>query len=164
MATECHNKAVNKSQLSLLKLPLKDLFVNYKFEKYWFCYCLTVRLWALSKETPFILRCLSVHQHWTLTEYPNGSEDIRLYFSGNRGIWFKETSLTPINTIEDFELNGDRPLETIAVDDGLEIVALGLDALMEKACNQVRGYLKNSSRVDEKDRDLCDGIGDEEIE
>ncbi|NEQ98534.1 MAG: hypothetical protein F6K30_17740, partial [Cyanothece sp. SIO2G6] len=94
----------------------------------------------------------------------HGVYNLSLYFHGSKGIWFKETELTPINTLADLELNGDRPLETIAVDDGLEIVALGLDALMEKACNRVRGYLKNSSRVDERDRDLCDDIGDEDID
>ena len=36
---------------------------------------------------------------------------------------------------------------------------LQLDRLMEDACDWVRDYLKNNSKVEESDRTLCDGIG-----
>ncbi|MEM9543362.1 MAG: WD40 repeat domain-containing protein, partial [Cyanobacteria bacterium P01_E01_bin.42] len=36
-----------------------------------------------------------------------------------------------------------------------------LDRLIEKGCNWARDYLKNNINVEKRDRNLCDGIGDE---
>ena len=46
--------------------------------------------------------------------------------------------------------------------DDLVSVDLELDSLLEKACTLARGFLVNNPNIKEQDRNLCDGILEEE--
>ncbi|NEQ65448.1 MAG: hypothetical protein F6K21_08110 [Symploca sp. SIO2D2] len=50
----------------------------------------------------------------------------------------------------------------VATDEGLLLKSFELDKLLQKGCDQIRGYLKNNPNVKERDRKLCDDIGTKE--
>ena len=68
-------------------------------------------------------------------------------FRGRRG-WSNSMSFSP-----------DGKAMVTASDDGVLVLSLELDDLLEHSCDQVRDYLKNNRNFEKSDRTLCDGIG-----
>ena len=77
------------------------------------------------------------------------------------GIWSKEATLPIINDFSDTPLQPGGEIMGTSGHDGMLIFSLGLDDLMERACDQVGDYLKYNPNVKESDKKLCDGIGDD---
>ncbi|NER28350.1 MAG: hypothetical protein F6J89_12120, partial [Symploca sp. SIO1C4] len=67
------------------------------------------------------------------------------------GTWFKKTKLDSIKRVEDVSFSPDGKAIAVTTEEGIVVLSLDLDKLLERGCNWVRGYLKNNPNVEESD-------------
>jgi WD40 repeat protein len=81
-----------------------------------------------------------------------------IYFSLPHGLWFQSISMQSGSRLFSFKFSPDGKSIATAGMDGVSLLDFDLEPQLVKACNLVRDYLKNNSKVDNRDRHLCDDI------
>ncbi len=90
----------------------------------------------------------------------NGYSSVTLHYLN--GVWFKSTTIgighfINSNYLGDLSFSPDGKNIVVANDNGISILRLDVDELLQRACNLAHDYLQNNPKM-KNDRNLCQGI------
>ena len=92
----------------------------------------------------------------------DGSKNLELFLrkdAWGQGFWIDNAKLNPINSLPDIDFLNKAQTRRVSSKNGMYIMAFDLDSTIAQACEWVGDYLKNNPSVEESDRKLCDGVG-----